>query len=151
MATIQGVIHGKTIELKEAPGLPDGQAVAVTIERIAQPASSGTDEALPRVEDWVSRLVFDSSVMVGARIVKGTHLSAEALVSEMAGDRSDQEMLGMHPELTREDLAALRQYAKLPEAFRLTFGAWAEDGEDLDRYLELLRNRRKLGRREIAP
>jgi hypothetical protein len=30
--TIRGVIHGKTIELEQAPGLPDGQQVGVTIE-----------------------------------------------------------------------------------------------------------------------
>ena len=29
---LKGVIHGKTIELEAAPGLPDGQQVTVTIE-----------------------------------------------------------------------------------------------------------------------
>jgi hypothetical protein len=33
MTTIQGVIHGKTIELERPPGLPDGEIVAVTIQR----------------------------------------------------------------------------------------------------------------------
>src|SRR5690349_21637770 len=31
MATIQGVIHGKTIQLETEPGLPDGQIVSVDI------------------------------------------------------------------------------------------------------------------------
>jgi hypothetical protein len=39
MTTINGVIHGKIIELEQEPGLPDGQIVAVTIQQIA-PASS---------------------------------------------------------------------------------------------------------------
>ena len=31
MTTIHGVIHGKTIELEKAPGLPDGAAITVAI------------------------------------------------------------------------------------------------------------------------
>jgi uncharacterized protein (DUF433 family) len=151
MATLYGVVHGKTIELNEAPGLPDGQAVAVTLERVA-PANSATNrEQLPHVEDWIDRLVFDSSITSGGRVVKGTRLSAEILVREMANGRPDQEMLASHPELTPEDMAALRQYARLPQAFRLTFGAWAEDSEQLDRYVESLRERHRRGRPEIAP
>lgn len=32
---LKGVIHGKTIELEEALGLPDGQEVNVTVEPMA--------------------------------------------------------------------------------------------------------------------
>jgi len=32
--TIQGVVHGNTIELKEPPGVPDGQAVEVVVRAI---------------------------------------------------------------------------------------------------------------------
>lgn len=32
---LQGVVHGKMIELERAPGLPDGQAVNVTVEPIS--------------------------------------------------------------------------------------------------------------------
>jgi hypothetical protein len=32
LATLEGVIHGKTMELEQAPGLPDGQCVAVTVQ-----------------------------------------------------------------------------------------------------------------------
>lgn len=125
--------------------------VAVTIERIAALTSCANGDEPPRVEDWVDRLVFDSSILARGRVVKGTGLSAEALVSELADGSSDRELLAARPELTAEDVVALRQYARLPEAFRLTFGAWAEDEEKFDRYLDLLRGRRKLGRREIAP
>jgi hypothetical protein len=151
MTTIQGIIHGKTIELSEAPCLPDGEAVVVSIERIAKPASVASAEELPRVEDWTDRLLFDSSIPVSGRIVKGTRLSAEALVREILAGRNDQEMLASYPELTDDDLRALRQFARLPEPFRLTFGAWAEDGEELDRYVESLRLRRRRGRPEIPP
>jgi hypothetical protein len=31
-AVLKGVIRGRTIELEEEPGLPDGQSVAVTVQ-----------------------------------------------------------------------------------------------------------------------
>jgi hypothetical protein len=31
-AVLKGVIHGRTIELEQEPGLPDGQSVAVTVQ-----------------------------------------------------------------------------------------------------------------------
>lgn len=147
---IQGVIHGNTIRLSESPGLPDGQAVTVTIERSPPVAPVADKTQSPSVEEWVERLVFDPAVLPGERIVKGTTLSAESLVTEISNGRSDPELLALHPALSAPDLMALHSYARLPEAFRLTFGAWAEDGDDLDDYLELLRQRRRLGRREIA-
>ena len=48
MTTI-GVVHGKTIELESDPGLPDGQAVAVTIERVAAAPVSPTPMDIPPV------------------------------------------------------------------------------------------------------
>ena len=36
------------------------------------------------------------------------------------------------------------------EGLRRSFGAWAEDAEELDKYLENSRQRRKLGRRGIG-
>ncbi len=29
--TVKGIVHGKTVELEQAPGLPDGQEVTVTL------------------------------------------------------------------------------------------------------------------------
>lgn len=79
-ATLRGIIHGKTIELTQSPGLPEGQEVTVTVEPLPGP-------------------------------------SAE----------------------------------KLPpgEGIRRTAGAWAEDAEELDRFLDWNRQQRKLGRREL--
>lgn len=78
---IHGVIHGKTIELNDSPGLPDGEAVTVIIERSTAPQSARNESRPPRVEDWVERLIFDAAVLPGERIVKGTTLSAELLVA----------------------------------------------------------------------
>jgi hypothetical protein len=35
LTVLKGVVHGKTIELEEATGLPDGQSVTVRIESIS--------------------------------------------------------------------------------------------------------------------
>jgi hypothetical protein len=76
----QGVIHGKTIDLDQEPGLPGGQQVTVTM----QPVSG---------------------------------------------------------------------HGKLPpgEGIRRSAGAWADDAEGLDEYLEWNRRQRKLARRVIEP
>lgn len=76
-AVLKGVIHGKTIELEEQAGLPDGQSVSVTL----------------------------------------------------------------HP----------LQEKRLPpgEGILRSAGAWAEDADGLDRFLEWNRQQRKLGWREI--
>jgi uncharacterized protein (DUF433 family) len=149
MTTIHGVIHGKTIELEKEPGLPDGQTVAVTIQQIQQPPTVWRPEEIPKVEHWIDRLVFDSTVLPGERTVKGTRLAAEALVGELEQGRSDEELLHSHPELSQVDLVALRHYARVPIGLRRSFGAWAEDAEELDKYLEWNRQQRKIGRREI--
>ena len=41
---MKGFIHGKTIELEEELGLPDGQEVSVTVEPVS-PATSPTNSA----------------------------------------------------------------------------------------------------------
>jgi hypothetical protein len=42
MKTItRGVIHGKTIELPEETGLPEGQEVTITLEPVAAPSAPG--------------------------------------------------------------------------------------------------------------
>ncbi len=37
MSELRGVVHGKTIELQEALGLPDGESVAVIVRRVLPP------------------------------------------------------------------------------------------------------------------
>ena len=41
----KGVVHGKTIELDEEPGLPDGEFVTVAIERVARPLKAPPPDA----------------------------------------------------------------------------------------------------------
>lgn len=42
---IHGVVHGKTIELRESPGVPDGQEVELLVRTLA-PSQSGGDGIL---------------------------------------------------------------------------------------------------------
>ena len=68
----------------------------------------------------------------------------------MESGRTDEELLEQFPELTPDDVSAIRQYAQVPAGLRRAFGAWAEDEEELDKYLEWTRRQRKIGRREVG-
>jgi uncharacterized protein (DUF433 family) len=145
MATLQGVIHGKTIELEREPGLPDGQAVSVEIRPVTPSAHAG-DPAPPW---WLERLEVNPTVKLGKWVVKGTRLLADSLVKELEAGRSEAELLQVHPELTGKDLAALREYARLPVEMRRLFGAWADEADELDEFLEERRQLRRIPRREV--
>lgn len=135
--TIWGVVHGKTIELEQEPGLPDGQRVSVQVQ---------PEESPPK---WLERFTVDPSIALGKLLVKGTRLLADDLVRLVEEGRSDEDLGRLYPELTAEDLDAVRQYAKVPAGLRLSFGGWAEDAEELDEYLEWTRQHRKVQRREV--
>jgi len=144
-SVFSGVVHGKTIELEKAPGLPDGQAVSVEI-RPAVRASPPSEPALP---PWLDRLEVNPDVKLGKFVVKGTRILVDELIEQLDAAQTDQELLRIHPDLTPEDVAAVHEYAKLPVAMRRSFGGWAEDAEELDKYLEWTRQRGRASRREI--
>ena len=133
---LTGVIRGRTIELEQEPELPDGQRVSVQVEPDEPPK-------------WLERFTVDPAIALGKLLVKGTRLRVEDLVELVEEGRSDEELRRLHPELTAEDVDAVRRYAKVPEGLRKSFGGWAEDAEELDKYLEWTREHRKLSRREI--
>jgi uncharacterized protein (DUF433 family) len=136
IAVLKGVIHGKTIELDERPELPDGERVNVQVEPVAPPK-------------YLDRFDVNPSIALGKLLVRGTRLRVGDLVELVEQGRSDEELRGLHPELTEEDVNAVRQYSKVPEGLRKSFGGWAEDAEELDKYLEWTRQNRKLSRPEI--
>jgi uncharacterized protein (DUF433 family) len=171
-ATFKGIVHGNSIRLEGEPGIPDGQEVTVVVQPYLTPEEaserlppeegirrssgaradeqggrSATPEDVPGVELWADRLVFDSSVSTHGRVVKGTRFAAEDLIAEIEQGRSDEAILRAHPELTSEDIAALRAFARVPLGFRLSFGAWAGDGDELDRYIESVYERRRTQQR----
>ncbi len=129
-----GIVHGKTIELEQEPGLAEGQRVQIEIRPVAEPRA----EPLPPDESpaWLERLEVDPTVAPGKLLIKGTRLLAEDLTRLIEEGRSDDERQRLHPDLTPEDWEAIRNYARLPVALRRSFGAWADDAEDLDQFLE---------------
>ncbi len=142
---LKGVVHGKTIELDQEPGLPEGQEVTVEIQPIlARSPATGTPPPW-----WLARLEVNPAVKPGKFIIKGTRLMADELVARLEEGRTEEELVRKHPELSPQDLAAVREYAKLPLEMRRSFGAWADDAEELDKYLEWNRQQRKLSRRRV--
>jgi uncharacterized protein (DUF433 family) len=136
---LKGVIHGKTIGLESEPGLPDGQEVRVEISPIDEP---------PR---WLERLDVDPAVRPGKFVIKGTRLLVDDLVQLVEEGRSDDELRARHPELTLEDVAAVRHYALVPAGLRRSFGSWAEDAEEVDRFIEWTYQQRRVERRPTEP
>ncbi|MGO8746939.1 MAG: DUF433 domain-containing protein [Thermoguttaceae bacterium] len=136
---LNGVIHGRTIELEQEPELPDGQRVSVQIQ---------PEEPLPK---WLERFTVDPSIALGKLLIQGTRLLAEDVAQLVEEGRSDEELRGLHPELTAEDVDAVRHYAKVPAGLRSSFGGWAEDAEELDKFLEGVRNSRRQERPEPNP
>jgi uncharacterized protein (DUF433 family) len=145
--TLSGVIHGKVIELAEEVGLPDGQQVTVTVRAVPQDgAVIVPKEPLP---GWLERLDIDPAVHKGKYVVKGTGLMADDVVFEMEQGRTDAEILRSHPKLTPRDVAALREYAKVPWGLRRLAGVWANDAAELDAYLEWNRRQKQVRRRPM--
>jgi uncharacterized protein (DUF433 family) len=137
MIASQGVIHGKTIELEQELGLAEGQRVAVDVRLVDEPPA------------WLGRLVVDPAVNAAKLVIKGTRLLVDDLVRLVEEQRNDRQLRQLHPELTPADLEAIRQYARVPAGLRQSFGGWAEDAEELDKYLDWTRQQRKVRRREV--
>ena len=97
MGALRGRIRGKTIELEQEPGLPEGQAVAVQIQPLVEtkPAAASSQEAPPPW--WLERLDVDPNVVRGRVIIKGTRLQAETLVALREEGRAEEELLRTYP------------------------------------------------------
>jgi uncharacterized protein (DUF433 family) len=138
MAAIYGVIHGKTIDLERAPGLPDGQRIAVDLRPLDDPPA------------WLERFAVGPAALPGKLVIKGTRLLVDDLVRQVDEGHGDEELRQTYPELSDADLEAIHNYARVPEGIRRSFGGWADDADELDEYLDWTRQQRRLRRREIA-
>ena len=137
MATVKGVIHGKTIELDQETGLPEGQRIAVDVRPLDEPPA------------WLERFVVDPTVRPGKFVIRGTQLLVDDLVQLVNEGCSDAELRQAHPELSSADLAAIHNYSRVPDGIRRSFGGWVEDADELDQYLDWTRQQRNLRRRGI--
>ena len=70
-------------------------------------------------------------------------------MAELEKGKSDEALLQAHAELTTEDVSALRNYARWPAGLRRSLGAWEDEAEEVDKFLEWNRQQRKLDRRGI--
>jgi uncharacterized protein (DUF433 family) len=147
ITSFRTTVHGRTIELPWDLGLPDGRIIEVTIKTCPEVETPPE----PPIPQWLERMEVNSSVVPGKLIIKGTRLRVDALVELLEAGKSEEEILEANPELAPEDVTAVREYGKVPLGLRRSFGAWAEDAEDLDKYLEWNRQQNKLDRRELEP
>jgi uncharacterized protein (DUF433 family) len=145
-AMLRGIIHGKTIELESEPGLEDGQEVSVEIRAITRETAQPEQ---PTQHSWLEQFDVDPTIRRGKFVVKGTSLLVDTLVEQLEAGETEQELVRAHPELTTTAVAAVREYFKLPVEMRRSFGAWAEESEELDEYLEWTRQHRKVSRRRM--
>jgi uncharacterized protein (DUF433 family) len=146
ITTFRTTVHGRTIELPWELGLPESRIIEVTIKTCPE-VESPAEPPLPR---WLERLELNPDVAVGRFVIKGTRLCADALVALVEEGKADDEIIRAHPELTPEDVAAVRAYAKVPEGLRRSFGGWADQAEEVDKFLEEIRRARKVPRRGMA-
>jgi len=127
-------------------GLPEGHVIEVTIRTC--PEVESPPEAPPPW--WLERLDVNPAVVPGKFVIRGTEVRADALVSLVEEGKSDEDLLHAHPELTPQDINAVREYAKVPLGLRQSFGAWAEDAKELDKFIEETYYLRRATRPEIS-
>lgn len=60
--------------------------------------------------DWHERIVSDPLFLVGKPVVKGTRLSVEHIMEQLANGWSEADVLDAYPGLVREDLQACYAY-----------------------------------------
>lgn len=59
------------------------------------------------------RIVFNSKVLGGKAIIRGTRISVEFLLNLLANEWSFEDILENYPHLTKDDIQAALNYAKL--------------------------------------
>lgn len=59
----------------------------------------------------LSRITATAGVMMGKPVVKGTRLTVEHVLEELAGGLTVDELLAAHPRLTRDDVQAVLAFA----------------------------------------
>jgi uncharacterized protein (DUF433 family) len=66
--------------------------------------------------DWHERIASDPLILVGKPVIKGTRLSVEHIIEQLANGWSETDFLDAFPGLAREDLQAC--YAYLADTLR---------------------------------
>lgn len=61
--------------------------------------------------NWQERIVINHEIMIGKPVIRGTRITVENIVNELASGYTIQEILAAHPRLTQDDILAALQYA----------------------------------------
>ena len=99
---------------------------------------------------WWDRLVVDAAVSPPQPVIKGTPIFAEDLVRMLDEGLSGEHLLRTYPNLTPDDIQAVRHFARVPTGLRQAFGAWAEDANELDEFLRVNREDRQIARHDVV-
>lgn len=59
----------------------------------------------------LTRITADPAVMLGKPIIRGTRITVEHILDELAGGLTVEDLVASHPRLTREDLQAALAFA----------------------------------------
>jgi uncharacterized protein (DUF433 family) len=63
------------------------------------------------MEELLKRIVIDPDVMVGKPVIRGTRITVEHILRELANGLSEPELLDAYPRLNAEDIRAACAYA----------------------------------------
>jgi uncharacterized protein (DUF433 family) len=58
------------------------------------------------------RIEVNPDIMLGKPVVKGTRLTVEHIMRQLAGGMSEEEIIEAHPRLTQADIEAARVFAE---------------------------------------
>lgn len=62
-------------------------------------------------EEIANRIETDPDIMVGKPVVKGTRLTVELILRQLANGQTIEELIKNYPQLTKEDIFACIGYA----------------------------------------
>ena len=63
------------------------------------------------MDELLKRVVINPKVMVGKPVIRGTRITVEHIMRELAGGMTEADLLDAHPHLVSEDIRAACAYA----------------------------------------
>ena len=63
------------------------------------------------MDDMLKRIVIDPAVMLGKPVIRGTRLTVEHIMRELAEGRTPEELVALYPNLTADDVRAACAYS----------------------------------------
>ena len=63
------------------------------------------------MDELLKRITMNPKVMVGKPVIKGTRITVEHILRELAGGMTQAELLDAYPRLTADDIRAACAYA----------------------------------------